>query len=181
MTGHFADTRRLINDGTISDTFAKHFASHFKMNENKEKKKKNDLVSIGQIRKLAKVSILWQGKPISNMKTFGKLNCSLCMRERLSIIKALKRDKNLKTKDVINSNNEIYGACRHKPKFHRYARLQTASTDEGLKSPERSDKEILFSSPNYSYSPESDQISKHLCVPCSPLVEKNKPLLVVDL
>ena len=149
-------------------------------------------MSIGQIRKLAKVSILWQGKPISNMKTFGKLNCSLCMRERLSIIKALKRDKNLKTKDVINSNNEIYGACCHKPKFHRYARLQTASTDEGLKSPERGAKKFSFSSPfnspqesdspQESFSPqESDYFSSPQCVPCDPLVEKNDGFLVVDL
>ena len=115
------------------------------------------------------------------MKTFGKLNCSLCMKERLSIIKALKVDKNLNTRNVINSNNEIYGACRHKPKFHRYACLQITSTDEGLKSPERSDEEKLLGSPNCSYSPESDQFSTHLCVPCSPLVENNNPLLVVDL
>ena len=90
MTDHFADTGSLINNSIISDTFDKHFASHFKIK--KDKKKKIDLVSISQIRKLAKVSILWQGKPISNMKTFGKLNCSLCMKERLSIIKALKVD-----------------------------------------------------------------------------------------
>ena len=94
MTGHFADTRSLINNGIILDTFAKHFASHFKTNEDKKNKNKKDLVSIGQIRKLAKVSILWQGKPISNMKTFGKLNCSLCMKERLSKIKALNWIKN---------------------------------------------------------------------------------------
>ena len=58
-------------------------------------------------------------------------------------------------KNVINSNNEIYEACRDKPKFHRYARLQTASTDEGLLSPERSDEDKLLGSPNYSYSPDN--------------------------
>ena len=117
MTGHFADTRRLIDNGIVSDTFAKHFASHFKTNEEKGKRKKKDLVSIGQIRKLAKVSILWQGKPISNVKTFGKLNCSLCMKERLSIIKALKVGKNLNIRNVIKSNNEIYGAWAIKRNF----------------------------------------------------------------
>ena len=30
------------------------------------------------------------GKPISNMKTFGKLNCTLCMNEWLVILKAKK-------------------------------------------------------------------------------------------
>ena len=37
MTSHFSDTRNLINNGTISDTFAKHFASHFMTNEEKGK------------------------------------------------------------------------------------------------------------------------------------------------
>jgi hypothetical protein len=32
---------------------------------------------------------------------------------------------------AINKSNEIYGACRHKPKFHRFTRRQNdASTDE---------------------------------------------------
>ena len=39
MTGHFVDTRSLINNGIVSDTFAKHFASHFKTNEEKEREK----------------------------------------------------------------------------------------------------------------------------------------------
>ena len=98
MHGHWAETRNLINKGATADSFARHFASHFCEDDGDKKSKKKSQVSITQIRKLMKVSILWQGKPISNMKTFGKLNCSLCMKESVSIIKALKVDKNLKTK-----------------------------------------------------------------------------------
>ena len=87
--------KNLANKRLTSDTFAKHFASHFTDEENDKKKSK---VSISQIRNLMKVSILWQGKPISNMKTFGKLNCTLCMKERLAIFKAKKFDKASKTK-----------------------------------------------------------------------------------
>ena len=109
------------------------------------------------------------------MKTFGKLSCTLCMKERLKIMEALKLDKKMNSKNLINSNNEIYGACRHKPRFHRYALLQKASTDEGLTSPERSDRDRLLG------SPFNDNFDTQTCVPCSPLVEKNNSVLVVDL
>ena len=95
MNAHFAETKNLATKGLTSDTFAKHFASHFTDEENDKKKSK---VSISQIRNLMKVSILWQGKPISNMKTFGKLNCILCMKERLAIFKAKNLIKLLKLK-----------------------------------------------------------------------------------
>ena len=190
-----AETRSLVNKGATSDTFAKHFASHFDNGNGKDGekgKRKKGQVNIAQIRKLMKVSILWQGRPISNMKTFGKLNCTLCMSERLEILKARRLDKILNTKKMINSSNEIYGACRHKPKFHRFTCSQTSSTDEGLKSPERGAKKFSFSSPfnspqesdspQESFSPqESDYFSSPQCVPCDPLVEKNDGFLVVDL
>ncbi|CAB9506324.1 unknown protein [Seminavis robusta] len=54
------------------------------------------------------ISILWQGNPISTVKTFGTRHCSLCNRERLEI---LKRSRESPEK-LINSCNEIYGACR---------------------------------------------------------------------
>ena len=144
------ETRSLVNKGTTSDTFAKHFASHFDNGNGKDGekgKRKKGQVNIAQIRKLMKVSILWQGRPISNMKTFGKLNCTLCMSERLEILKAKRLDKILNSNKMINSSNEIYGACRHKPKFHRFSCSQTSSTDEGLKSPKRGAKKSLFNSP----------------------------------
>ena len=113
------------------------------------------------------------------MKTFGKLNCTLCMNERMELIKAKNLEKMMKNKKMINSCTEIYGACRHKPKFHRYAISKTSSTDEGLTSPERSAKESLFDSP--FHSSESDYSSSPSCVPCSPLVDKNNGDFVVDL
>ena len=113
------------------------------------------------------------------MKTFGKLNCTLCMNERLEILKAKGMDKFLKNKKMINSSNEIYGACRHKPKFHRYALSTPSSTDEGLTSPKRSSKKLLFDSP-FNSSEESDYFSSPQCVPCDPLVKENNGLLVMD-
>ena len=38
---------------------------------------------------------------------------------------------------LINSSNEIYGACRHKLKFHRFFKLNNLSADKGV-NPEKS-------------------------------------------
>ena len=117
------------------------------------------------------MKILWKGNPISCSKSFGKLNCSLCMKERLLILKAL-GDK--KEKRLINSNNELYGACRHKSKFHRYTNTTNSNTDDGI-NPERG-IEISVGSPSFSSQDSSDtgtrtcifidtNISKNLDVP----------------
>ena len=74
------------------------------------------------------IYILWQGNPISVSKSFVKFNCSLCMRERLEILKAFK----YQPLRLINSSNELFGACRHRPVSHRY-NSYTTSADEGLK------------------------------------------------
>ena len=47
---------------------------------------------------------------------FTKLNCNLCMQERLTILKKL-RDKRV---TFMNKNSEIYGACPHKTAFHKF-------------------------------------------------------------
>ena len=39
------------------------------------------------------------------------------MKERIIIFKYSRENPNL----IINSSSELYGACRHKPKLHRYA------------------------------------------------------------
>ena len=85
-----------------------------------------------QLRRIMKYQILWQANPISCMKTFGKLNCTLCMQERVEILQAHQQEK---TK-LINSKMEIFGACHHKTKFHRFLKenrmLNSTSTDDGV-------------------------------------------------
>ena len=97
-----------------------HFAQHFN---------KGDSVPRSEVRKVLDVEFLWQGKPISCMKTFGKNTCSLCMRERCCILDAC----NENPKKLINSKSEIYGGCRHRTRFHRLVRNNTTSTDDGAK------------------------------------------------
>ena len=51
----------------------------------------------------------------------------------------MRDDKLNNENNLINSSNELYGACRHKTKFHRYRTFKNSiRTDEGAKSPERS-------------------------------------------
>ena len=85
-----------------------------------------------QLRRIMKYQILWQANPISCMKTFGKFNCALCMWERVEILCAYQQEK---TK-LINSKTEIFGACCHKTKFHRFLKenrmVKSTSTDDGV-------------------------------------------------
>ena len=123
MTQHFGEVRDLIKLGKSSDTFAYHFAQHIDPNL-------NSTINIPKIRGMVKMDVLWQGDPISCMKSFGTHSCTLCMQERIEILKQDRKDPN----SLINSNTEIYGACRHKTRFHRYLMdnsNHTYSTDDG--------------------------------------------------
>ena len=123
MTQNFNETVNAANKGQSSDTFEKHFALQVTKGEKTTAKHVRDRTSL---------EILWQGNPLSSSKSFGKLNCSLCMKERLEILKAMKQQP----KRLINSSNELYGACRHRPVFHRYTNYKS-SADEGHKGQKR--------------------------------------------
>jgi hypothetical protein len=125
MGQHFIDVKKLITKGIKSDSFVSHFAYHCK----KEVKPTSD-----KLCKMMKVKIVWQGNAISCMKSFGKLNCSLCMQERIEILCTICQEE----WKIINHCNEIYyDACRHKTSFHRFLKDHTneknTSTDEGDK------------------------------------------------
>jgi len=72
---HLHDVRELSFKEKKSDSFAAHFASHFP---------KGSKPSNYEIRQLLEYKILWQANPISCLKMFGTLECSLCMREHIS-------------------------------------------------------------------------------------------------
>jgi hypothetical protein len=120
---HLQDVKKLVRTGEASDSFARHFANHVM----KDDVKPNN----SDLRKIMKYEILWQANPISAMKTFGKLNCALCMRERVEILRAHQQNELA----LINYNLEIFGACRHKTKFHRFLKeagsVKSTSTDDG--------------------------------------------------
>ena len=91
--------------------------------------------------------VLWQGKPISTVKTFKTDKCALCVNERLEIIKhARGPEANL----MINTNDEIFGACRHKPMFHRYHKSTTNAEE-----PAKGERVCLPCSETSSVAPNS--------------------------
>ena len=112
MNGHFNDVQKLVCKKVQSDSFARHFAKHFTTKPSPK-----------NLRDILDFEVLWAANPISAVRSFGKLSCSLCMAERLKILSYTKN----KTKNLMNACSEIYGACRHKPRFHRFP-----STDERI-------------------------------------------------
>jgi len=131
MDQHFGETVDHVNRGIKSDSLANHFAEHLaNLSSNKDANRQ-------MIRQMVKMEILCQGKAISSMKSFGKLSCCLFMKERLAILKMARKEPD----KLINSRSEIYGACRHKMRFHRYTKNGNPSTDEGT-NPERALEDI---------------------------------------
>mgnify|MGYP000461385916 CR=1 FL=1 len=118
MQQHFGEVKKLVTIGEKSDSYAKHFATQFPTTIPTPDAQRDGITC----------SIIWQGNPISVVKTFATKNCALCAKERTAILKLSKLNPQL----LINSNNEIYGACRHRPKFHRYGKQTTPSTDESI-------------------------------------------------
>ena len=121
FAGHLAEVKAAVEGGECSDTYAMYFSKHWR--------------NIGVVptramqRKRGRFEVLWNGNPISIMKTFQSNKCILCSKERVEILKHIWKDP----KNVINQRNEIYGACKHKPHFHWFQKLETAalySTDE---------------------------------------------------
>jgi hypothetical protein len=97
-----------------ADSFAEHFANH--LLEEKKKDEGKEICRQAVREMIGSLEILWQGNPISSMKTFGKLHCTLCMQERLLILKLGKENKG----KIINTRSEFFGGCRHRTRFHRY-------------------------------------------------------------
>lgn len=119
----FDTVRGLVNTGKWSDSFAKHWASHHFPDSHIE-------ITLDMVRQMKEIDILWQGNPISCMKSFKKRAYCLCMTEHLLI---LKTSRGKDAKKLINSNNEIYGGCHHIPKFHRFTHENSSNkstTDE---------------------------------------------------
>ena len=107
IDSHLGETCDLVNKRNYSDIFARHFANIFLQGAK---------IACQDVRLKTQVGVLWEGNPISCMKSFGRLNFSLCMKEWLHILKRLCTDPTT----LINSSNELYGACRHYTRFHRY-------------------------------------------------------------
>ena len=118
MKQHFVDAKKLHEKGLSSSSYARHFAYHLQ---------RFPIINPALQRSISTYSFLWQGKPLSTVKTFATPTCILCNKERLEIFKLSRTKPHL----MMNSCNELFGACRHKPHFHRYRdKPPGPSTDE---------------------------------------------------
>jgi hypothetical protein len=72
MQGHIQDVKKLFIDGKSSNLFATHFTSL--VSQGTAKKSVKDFIKVN-------VDILWQGDPLSCVKTFGTRDCKLCSKE----------------------------------------------------------------------------------------------------
>ena len=96
------DTVPLVQNGKFSDSFARHFAQRFSLKPSPQ-----------QQRDIMKFEIISSVNPISAMKTFGKHECTLCMGERLNILKFVrKRSSLLGNLRSVSSQNEISQVCQ---------------------------------------------------------------------
>ena len=73
---HNNETRKLLNNEEFFDSHAHHFAKQFK-NE----------PTLKQMQKITDHETVWQGNPVSVMKTFGTLQCTQCMKKCCQITK----------------------------------------------------------------------------------------------
>jgi hypothetical protein len=116
MAGHFQDVKKLKEKGVHLDSYARHFSGIWP-------------------RGAAAPSSgmhwdLWQGNPIWVVKTFGKSIFTLCNREQMEIVIL----SITIPYQLINSCSESHGACRQKPRFHRYhEQKESPSADERKK------------------------------------------------
>jgi len=103
--------------GQKLDSCASHFAKHFKPGHKPTPKE------------LQSFDIVWQGDPLSVVKSFGTRECQLCSREKIDIVKRSRKEP----EKPINTCSEIHGGCRHKLKFHRNREeVKDTSTDERM-------------------------------------------------
>ena len=137
---------------------------------------------MGDIRKLMQVDILWKGNHITCMKKFWTFNCGLCMKERPFILNAMRKDDFMNKNLLINNSNELYGACRHRTRFHRFMKniTPTPSTDEGHSSPEKSDAEITGKIPKRSRRLPLGTICANVAI-CAKSLAKNPIILTEDV
>ena len=115
MGQYFQDVAQKVQHDKNSVTFAAHFAQHFNQKPTPQK-----------CREIMKFEILSKVNPIKLMKTWSKSSCTLCMKERLEIVSHSQR----RYGKLINACSEIYGACCHNPRFHRFTQHWWSSQGE---------------------------------------------------
>jgi hypothetical protein len=106
VAGHLQSARQFLRNGTRSRTLAIHLAQMWQRSS-------NSIPSAGMLRD--ELSCSMQGDPISCSKTFGKLSCKLCRKERVALL----WHSWMGESNMLNDRSELHGSCRHTARFHR--------------------------------------------------------------
>ena len=80
-------------------------------------------------RKTIQLEILSTGSALSYMKSAGTKKCTLCMRERMALFHHFGKKKS-RTKNLMNSRNEMHGKCTCKTRFIRLRPVENEKADE---------------------------------------------------
>ena len=143
MEQHYDDVKYFFRHGKSKDSYARHFLKHFK------KKPSNE-----DIRKISTHRVLHRVSPFSFCKKAQSYDCSLCMMEKHFLVK-----RRLDKEKPMNDNSEIYGTCRHRPKFHRFhdtdergkREKDSKRINKTVSSPSKRRRTILVVEPNLQY------------------------------
>ena len=115
INGHLNVTQAWANGVCKAcTTLAGHLSDHLKSLHPPSTK-----FTCGLVRALVEVKPIWQGDPLSVMKSFRTRSSGLCNEERIQILKTRNRQPN----NVINTRIDLMRGCHHTPKFHRYSHL----------------------------------------------------------
>jgi hypothetical protein len=110
VAGHLQSARQFLRNGTCGSSLANHLAQMWQRSS-------NSILSAGMLRDELSCSILWQGDPFSCSKTFGKLSCKLCQKERVALLWNSWMDES----NMLNDRSELHGSCRHTARFHPFS------------------------------------------------------------
>ena len=102
---HFQDVAQKFANNKNLDYFAAPFAKKFTQKPSPQ-----------ECSEIMSFDILSTVNPMGSMKTWGKSSCTLCMKERIEIIDNSQK----RYSRIINDCSEVYGACRHITRFHRF-------------------------------------------------------------
>lgn len=112
MQQHAQDVKCLAATGKLSNSFADHFAQPIPKNTPKNEITKNINFSM---------KILWKENPLSCVKTFGSRQCELCSKERLGILKMLRKNQEkqstnaMRSTELVDTNQDFTGSIRMQP------------------------------------------------------------------
>jgi hypothetical protein len=113
MAGHFALLSKYMRKHKDSSSLVKHLAQKDHWPELAQ----GEITTPKQLRAKLIFNVVYQGNPISAVRSFGTNRCKICMKEQIEILKH-SFDPTVK---LMNSRLEIHSSYLHKPEFRRFS------------------------------------------------------------